>query len=265
MKTILLLAVAAIAACQLQAQCPATEYTLSKDGIGPFTMRTCVQVEVKGKEVTFTASARNDSGLAIRHADWCIRAYEQKTGCAFTFSIKEPWLPGTTVAFDGRGPNIKKGLPHHWALVANVSPATSLDPVRKLFVDKIDGPNGEMSRQALQALITTSGRFQLVVNRSEADAVIVGGADKRDAGSTFSGVARAAGVGSALGGRGSLFGIAATNSVSHGATQTIIAETLVLRMVLPSGESIWAWDDTKSCLQSKTACAIWDLTAEATK
>jgi hypothetical protein len=58
-------------------------------------MQTSVKVE--GKDATFAASARNDSGLAIRHAEWCIRADKQKIGCAFFFGTTEPWQPGTTV------------------------------------------------------------------------------------------------------------------------------------------------------------------------
>ena len=49
--------------------------------------------------------------------------------------------------------------------------------MHKVFVEKIEGPNGEMSVEALKALITTCERFQIAESRADADATLVGCAD----------------------------------------------------------------------------------------
>jgi hypothetical protein len=35
--------------------------------------------------------------------------------------------------------------------------------------------------------------------------------------------------------------------------------SFVIRLSIPSGGVLWAWDDTKRCYQSKTKCAVDDL------
>jgi hypothetical protein len=262
MKLVSLLAAAAIAASQLQAQCPAIEYTLSKDGIGPFTMKTCVVV--KGKQATFTGTARNDSGQAIRQASWCVLAPKQESGCAFTPWTIGPLPPGQTLNWNITGP-AGRGLPKHTVVLSRVSPVTKLDSVRKLYVEQIDGGNGPMSRDQLKALIANSGRFEPVEDTTSADAVLKGRSETRDVASAFQSSERSGNVGVVLGIGGTQISGANGKSDSQSRTETIVAESLVLRLVLPSGESIWAWDDTKSCDQAKAACAIADMVAVAVK
>jgi hypothetical protein len=48
--------------------------------------------------------------------------------------------------------------------------------------------------------------------------------------------------------------------------ETIVAESMVARLVSASGENLWAWDDTKACLGSKANAlsTIWCSPAPAT-
>jgi hypothetical protein len=117
-RTTILLGVAIIAACQLPAQSPTQGYALSKDGIGPFTMRTWV--DVRGKEATFTGSARNDSGQSIRQASWCVQGIHQQSGCAFSLWTTGVWEPGETLEWNVTAP-AGNGLPKHTVALSKVS------------------------------------------------------------------------------------------------------------------------------------------------
>jgi hypothetical protein len=54
-----------------------------------------------------------------------------------------------------------------------------------------------------------------------------------------------------------------------------MSETISLRLVVPSGEVVWAWDDTKPCASdlvrpefatiTKARCAVQDLMALAAR
>ena len=54
-----------------------------------------------------------------------------------------------------------------------------------------------------------------------------------------------------------------SSSNSQSVTEVIVSEAIVLRLTLPSGETIWAWDDTKPCVPPRAKCAIDDLVATA--
>ena len=66
----------------------ATEFKLSKDGVGPIVMET--NVEIKGESAEFTGTARNDSGVPIQTAMFCVQAPGQK-GCVFKFWTTHMW------------------------------------------------------------------------------------------------------------------------------------------------------------------------------
>lgn len=58
-------------------------------------------------------------------------------------------------------------------------------------------------------------------------------------------------------------GTAKSSTITNQTTQPIVFETVLLRLTLRSGETIWAWDDTKWCGEEKPKCAVDDLIAVA--
>jgi hypothetical protein len=150
-------------------------------------------------------------------------------------------------------------------------PANKLQPIRKVFVDKIDGNNGPMTKEQLMALLSNTGRFDVVEDAKLADAIIKGRSESRESG----GAITASETGSA---NNSVVGLLHGNQ-SKAVEQTIISEAIVLRLLLPSGETIWAWDDSKPCpanqrgskaaivqtVGTRAKCAIDDLAAAAQK
>ena len=93
----------------------ADEFQLSMNGVGPIVMETAI--EVKGKTAEFTGTARNDSGLPIQRAEWCVQPAGQKE-CAFRLWTTSTWQPGETLKWHVAG-KPAKGLPAH--LVSLVS------------------------------------------------------------------------------------------------------------------------------------------------
>lgn len=262
MKHIALLGAVVISAIQLQAQSPTKEFTLSKNGIGPIAMTS--HVRMVGTQAELTASARNDTGQAIRRAEWCVQGAKQKGGCAFALWTTEPWQPGEAIEWKIVGPG-GKGLPRHSIFISRLSLVTRLDGIRRLFVESIEGSNGALSLDQLKALVTNSGRFELVEDIKLADAVLKGRSEARDIGSTYKGLERgkrSAAVGTIA---GLAMGGATSRAVTESKTETLVAESLLLRLTLASGESVWAWDDSLTCTRPKAQCAVAALVAEATK
>jgi TPR repeat protein len=94
----------------------ADQFQLTKNGVGPIAMET--SVEVKGKTAEFTGTARNDSGVPIQRAEWCVQAKGQKS-CAFKlWTTGGTWQPGETLKWTLAG-KAAKGFPAH--LVSLVS------------------------------------------------------------------------------------------------------------------------------------------------
>lgn len=82
------------------------------DGIGPIV--TQMGMEPDGKQVLFRASARNDSGLTIRLAEYCIYPLKRPTLCMMTSPpLNEPWKPGETIKWSETFKNVGHGLPYH--------------------------------------------------------------------------------------------------------------------------------------------------------
>jgi hypothetical protein len=166
---------------QLRAgQSPTQSFILDAPGIGPITMSSFIHIE--GKDAVLEASARNDTGLAVRRADFCVRAIKQKSGCSFTLWTTSVWKPGETVTWTYRGAS-GHGFPKHEVTITRISAITAYDAVQKVFVSDIDGSNGGMFAAELKAVIANSGRFELTEDRALADAVLVGRSETRDVGS----------------------------------------------------------------------------------
>ncbi|MCL5743247.1 MAG: hypothetical protein M1541_04845 [Acidobacteria bacterium] len=235
--------------------------------IGPIATSTCIHRT--GKQFTLTAYARNDSGRRIRRATWCIRAKNQRTGCLYNLWNTEPWEPGEKIQWEEPFPFKGDGLPDHVALLTYVSLANELDSIQTVYVEPIAGQSGEMARTQLMAVITNSGRFQVTENPQQAQAILRGRSDTRDTGEVFDSSSRSLATATSQITQAILGihnqGIEASRSAANSKTKTIITETLVLRLVLPSGKTVWAWDNTKPCAGTKAKCAIADLVGEATK
>jgi hypothetical protein len=247
------------------------------DGVGPIVTNTSVSVH--GKTASLSAWATNESGVPIRKATWCVLAKKEKKGvCSFTFGTHRTFEPGETFKWNLTG-GVGKGLPGHSVALLSVYPVTKFDPLKKVFVETIEGNNGAMAREKLLALIVNRGRFEVVEDRNSADAILKGRSETRDAGEARSSSSRSSGIGvgtssgSAYGtaarygntssaqvsSTGQMTGVARSASSNQTMTQTLIAEELVLRLALPSGETLWAWDDTIPCYGFKAACAVQNL------
>jgi hypothetical protein len=140
------------------------------------------------------------------------------------------------------------------------TPAQVINPklasVRKIFVESIDGNSGTLARNRLMALLTNSGRFEVVEDLKLADAVLKGLAETQDAG-----VAVTAQTGGRAG-SGIMEGY--DEGVRQRRERERIKGTLVIRLVLTTGKTVWAWDDTKICSKdSKFQCAVDDLLKQA--
>jgi hypothetical protein len=137
--------------------------------------------------------------------------------------------------------------------VQNANP--KLATVRKIFVEPIEGNSGTLARNRLMALIANSGRFEVVEDRKMADAMLKGLAETQDAGVAVTAQGE--------GGTGFIKGYLDAAGRKSSATR-IINATLIIRLALPTGEIVWAWDDTKKCKRdSKSQCAVEDLLAQA--
>ena len=224
-------------------------------------METCVQLD--SKQATFTGTAPNDSGQVIRQASWCVLPLKQQDfSCAFSLWTTGPFAPGQTLEWKVAGA-AGRGLPRHRVVLTRLSVANQLDPVRKLYVEQIEGGNGLMSRDQLKALIANSRRFELVADPAKADALLQGRSETRDGGFVFRSSQHSDNLGLAVPIAGTVVAGGNGKSDNQGRRDTIVAESLVLRLVLPSGENAWAWDDTKACYQAKAACAVDDMVAIA--
>jgi hypothetical protein len=242
----------------------AEDFRLYRDGVGPLTVSS--KIDVKNKVARVHATATNASGVLIRYALICIRPRDRKE-CAVLLWNTALWQPGEMIAWD-KTLQVRTNWQQYEMEVAQLVRDSKIYHVKKVYVDLIEGNGAGMSRDQLMALITNSSRFELVESPEKADAILKGRSESREAGSAYrsSGQNRSSGAGigvlgsvagtSALGGA---FGEARSEAAAEGVTQMIVAEALVLRLTLASGESIWAWDDTKPCAGAKPKCAIDDL------
>jgi hypothetical protein len=216
-------------------------FQLEKDGFGPIKVSMKIEVKDERKDLNdfpvrmaeITARARNESGQPIRHAKLCIQSPFRSKGCDFELSTKDVWKPGEQLTWLARGKAAYQ-IENARIVLVKVEPQTlpakprsrsenELEPhmVRNIFVQPIDGDDGGFTRDQLIAMVANSKRFYAVENPTLADAVLKG----------------------------------------HGELDTINGLMLVMRLSRPTGEVLWAWDDTKSCSEAKPKCAVDDLVA----
>jgi hypothetical protein len=125
-------------------------------------------------------------------------------------------------------------LPEHRVVLTQLLVVNKLDAVRKLYVEPIDGANGALSRDQLKALIANSHRFELTEDPTIADAVLKGRSETREAGFVFRSSQHSDNLGLAVPIAGTVVAGGNGKSDSQGRRDTLVAEYLVLRMVLPS-------------------------------
>jgi hypothetical protein len=241
----------------------AEDFGLYGNGVGPLIISS--QIEVKKKVATLHATATNNSGTPIRRARFCAVPRGHKE-CGLTFWTVGVWQPGQTVHWDNTVRVLSNWQKYDLEVVQLVQDSKLFD-VKKVYVDLLDGDGDGMPRDQVMALIANSGRFELVESREAADAILKGRARSREAGTAYTSAEQGAalGVGTAatrLGIAGAVLGSRSTTT-AQGVTQTIVAESMVARLVSAAEENLWAWDDTKPCVGPKAKCVIDDLISAA--
>jgi hypothetical protein len=134
-----------------------------------------------------------------------------------------------------------------------------LQHIRKLFVEPLQGNTGEINRERIIALVATRGRFQVVETQEQADAIIRGLTESSEIAKTVT-TSEETKAKAVVGGINTIAaGAARSNTNTSETTKPILTETVLLRLTLKSGETLWAWDDTKRCSAPRTTCAVEDL------
>lgn|ERR1017187_4393896 len=122
---------------------------------------------------------------------------------------------------------------------------TALRDIRRIYIGEIAGNAEELAHERLNALLTNSGgRFVVTEEKGTADAVLTGAAVEKS---------------------GASFGAIPLNGSIAASGGTYTHVDLVLRLVDKTGETIWAYDGTKTCKGSATKCAITELLKAAKK
>ena len=123
------------------------------------------------------------------------------------------------------------------ATAQKTSSNLKLNFIRRVFIEALDGNSGPTARERLIVLLANSKRFEVVEDAKLADAIFKGRVD-------FEGQITTTTSGGPL--------KAKINTKETGTT--------LLRLSLSTGEIVWAWDDTKSCIRdTRTQCAVDDL------
>jgi hypothetical protein len=153
-----------------------------------------------------------------------------------------------------------------------------LNAVQTVFVEKIEGDNGEMTREQIKAALANTGRFRVILREDKdnpADATITGRAELKEvetqttisaqAQGTTQGAALGSGVGGSAGAIVGAFGRKSEKRSEHSteSKKTLTSESVVLSLTLKSGEVVWGWDDTRACNVAKAKCAVNDLVSAA--
>jgi hypothetical protein len=238
---------------------PTEDFRLYKNGVGPLTVSS--KIDVKNKVASVHATATNASGVSIRYALICVHPRGRKE-CGVLLWNNTVWQPGEMIAWD-KTMQVRMNWQQYEMKVAQLVRDSRISYVRKVYVDLPEGNGAGVSRDQLMALIAKSSRFTLVESPEKADAILKGRPESREAGSAYrsSEQDRSSGAGTAV--LGSVSAGSSSKAAAEGVTQTIMTETPILRLTLASGESLWAWDDTKPCTGPKPKCAIDDLTSAA--
>jgi hypothetical protein len=136
-------------------------------------------------------------------------------------------------------------------------PPSKFDPIQKIYVDEIGGNTGPILREQIIAAIVNSGRFAAVEESDKADAVLRGRSDSEEDATKVTTSGR--------GGGGAIGGVVITGNRSSSITQRVVTEVVSIRLTIPGGDVVWAWDGTKPCRLTKAQCAINDLTLAASR
>jgi hypothetical protein len=218
----------------------ASDFQLEKDGLGPIKVSMKIEVVDERKDLNdfpvrmaeITTKARNESGQPIRRAKLCIQAPFRSKGCDFELSTKDVWKPGEQLTWLAHGKAAYR-IEDARIVVLKIEALTApkrktkseddLEPhaVRNIFVQAIEGDEGGFTRDQLIAMVANSKRFYAVENPTLADAILKG----------------------------------------HGELDKMNHLVFVMRLSRPTGEILWAWDDTKPCTDAKPKCAVDDLVA----
>jgi hypothetical protein len=244
----------------------ASDFHLSAGGVGPIDISMKILVRNDDGELTaylrkkaeVQLTAINDSGKPIRYARLCIQAMWRTKGCDFSVWTNQVWVPGEELTWNVRG-NAPRGIEKALVVLTKLrlarptedttapGPDLRLKSVRKIYIEPIDGNHGAKSREQLIALIMNSGWFVAVDDSKLADATIKGHSEISDfIPSTFSQIG--------------IYGL--VPPITPPAKESTAVENLVIRLDLPSGAILWAWDDTRRCYQTKAKCAIDDLSRQ---
>jgi hypothetical protein len=241
----------------------ASDFHLSASGIGPIDISIKIQVRSDDGELTsyprkkaeVVLTAINDSGKPIRYARFCIQAMWRTKGCDFSVWTNQVWVPGEELTWNVRG-DAPRGIENALVMLTRLrlarpteattapGPDLRLQSVRKIYIEPIDGNHGAKAREQLIGFIMNSGWFVAVDDSKLADATIKGHSEVPDfVPSTFTQIG--------------IYGL--VPPVPQPAKESLAVENLVIRLNLPSGDVLWAWDGTKHCYQTKAKCAIDDL------
>jgi len=262
------------------------EKRVTVNGVGPITFK--VEVRFAGKStqrMTIGVSAMNDSKFTIRKIHFCIQLEGRTCSSSYNWT-KSMWEPGTarswpSLSVEGHAVGILATKaadlrPSNIQIDIQDIERDQFASVRKIFVEKLEGDFGDVSalaREQVMAAVVNSRRFQLVDDRSQADAILKGRAERRSRGTSTESSGQEENTRRAtLGGLGNgaapfLYPIIGMRAKTNGAssaesssrTLSVFDEYLILRLVTNAGESIWAWDDTKTCEEYRVKCAIEDL------
>jgi len=232
----------------------------SETGVGPLAVWSDIYQDQTG----WTAGIKNESPDTIKSFCLCIRPARDKDGCrvltkCYTQHLKPGEVFRVSEPITARG----HGLPLHRIVLLSMSHVTPLDSIRKLYVDEMAGGIAGFGRDQVKASIVanSNGRFELIEDRSKADGVITGRAEARDTGQFYSSDTKSAGY--AIVAAPLAVGIAAGSKswAESGRTEVVTRNSLILRLVSGTGQTVWAWDDSKPCPESepRAKCAIIDL------
>ena len=232
---------------------------LSKDGIGPVLVSA--SVTTKGRVASLSASAQNGSQYTIDHLWLCVRGNGQKTAaCAFTLWLINPLASGEKQDWSIDGPK-QRGIETPVISIMTIKAFNpALAATRRLFIAEIEGNSGAMAReQAVATLSNTNGRFEITEERSTADAIITGRSESREGATIVNTTGNTSGVSGAAVIAGTLLTGGNANASGTAVKEVHVNENLVLKLALPKGQIVWAWDDSKPCNDAKVRCAIADL------
>jgi hypothetical protein len=264
----------ALAGVALVATSRGDEFTL-KTASGSIRVTTTLTLDANGHS-HLTATATNNTGFDLQSARICVSSPSYPKDCLYTLVASVEWPVNKEVQFGPFDSTIRLASAEHSLLLTDIRQAVHSAPpvprppsrfasIQRIFVDEFGGNTGPVLREHIIGALANSGRFTAVEKPDTADAIIRGRSDPAEESTQVT----SAGKGSA----GAVFGTVIAAGKSTSVSKKILEETVSLRLTLPSGEVIWAWDETKPCYSDlvrpvfsttmKAKCAVQDLKAFA--